>query len=129
MTRRTNTEVAALTARLEPEGRERDARRDYEYEAKKRLYAECDPVLFQTIELVENARRRIAGLAGAARSNDLQSDGSGWLAEPGYYFMTTAFYLLAPMTSFEILERRLTATILISLSPGTGRSPSGRPAR
>ena len=42
--------------------------------------------------------------------------GSGWLAGPGYYFRSTVCFLLAPMTSFKILQRRLTV-IDLSLEP------------
>jgi hypothetical protein len=39
---------------------ELDARRNYEYEAKKRLYQECEPVLFQLHQLCEAAQKRIS---------------------------------------------------------------------
>jgi hypothetical protein len=117
LARRTSRELAERTTKLEQEGKERDARRDYEYEAKKRLYEECEPLLFQTVELVENARDRIASIARSCRSRDLEADGSGWLAQPpGYYFTSTAFQLLAPITSFKIVQRRLTV-IDLSLEP------------
>jgi hypothetical protein len=48
---------------------ERDARRDYEYEARKRLYHECGPAFFQMMELSESAFHRITGLAGTARES------------------------------------------------------------
>jgi hypothetical protein len=116
LARRTSKDLAKRTSILEQEGKERDARRDYEYEAKKRLYEECEPLLFQTVELAENARDRIASFARSSRSRDLEADGSGWLAQPGYYFTSTAFQLLAPMTSFKIVQRRLTV-IDLSLEP------------
>jgi hypothetical protein len=116
LSRRTSKDLALLASRLEQEGKERDARRDYEYEAKKRLYEECEPLLFQAVELAENARARIVSLARTSRSGDLRPDGSGWLERPGYYFKSTAFLLIAPMTSFKILQRRLTA-IDLSLEP------------
>ena len=114
--RRTSRDVEVLKETLRQKGAERDARRDYEYEARKRLYAECEPLLFQTIDLVEHARTRIAGLARASRENGVRPDGSGWLAGPGYYFKSTVYFLLAPMTSFKILQRRLTV-IDLGLEP------------
>jgi hypothetical protein len=117
---KTSESLALLNARLEEEAKTRDARLDYEYEAKKRLYEECEPLLFQTIELAEGARTRIKSLARTARREDIRADGSGWLAEDGYYFKSTAFQLLAPMTSFKILQRRLTA-IDLNLEPGIRR--------
>jgi hypothetical protein len=106
---RTQKRLSTLNDRLQEQRAERDARRDYEYESKKRLYGECEPVLFQALELAETARRRVISLARTARNRDLSPDGSGWLADPGYYFRSTVFYLLAPATSYKILQRRLTA--------------------
>lgn len=40
-----------------------DARQEYEYKARIRLYEEFDPYLFQFMELCESARRAIARLA------------------------------------------------------------------
>jgi len=114
--RRTSKSLAQLSARLAEEAKAGDARIDYEYEAKKRLYEECEPLLFQTIELAETARARIKSLARTAKSKHIRSDGSGWLDERGYYFTSTAYQLLAPMTSLKILQRRLTA-IDLSLEP------------
>jgi len=80
---RTQKRVTALQDKLQESRAERDARRDYEYEAKKRLYAECEPVLFEALELAENARRRIVSLARTAKQGDIKQDGSGWLAVHG----------------------------------------------
>src|SRR3954454_13697589 len=44
-------ELAKLTSALESERDAGKARRDYEYVARKRLYAECEPLLFQALEL------------------------------------------------------------------------------
>ena len=120
MSRRSSKSLALLNAQLEEQAKTDDARRDYVYEAKKRLYAECEPLLFQTIELAEAARIRIKSLARTARHNDIRPDGSGWLDGPGYYFTSTAYQLLAPMTSFKILQRRLTA-IDLNLEPDIRR--------
>jgi hypothetical protein len=98
-----------LASELEEQRAIRDARRDYEYEARKRLYAECEPLLFEAVELAERARSRVLSLARSCRQGDLRPDGSGWLAETGYYFRSTVFFLLAPMTSYKILQRRVTA--------------------
>lgn len=106
---RSQKTATILSDQLQERRAERDARRDYVYAAKQRLYGECDPVIFEALELAENARRRVVSLARAARHGDLSVDGSGWLAGPGYYFRSTAFYLLTPATSYKILQRRLTA--------------------
>ncbi|WP_250033855.1 hypothetical protein [Paractinoplanes maris] len=116
LTWRTQRRVAELTHRLQEQRAERDARRDYEYDAKKRLYAECEPVIFEAMELAETFRRRVLSLARAAANGGLAEDGSGWLAGNGYYFRSTAYYLLAPSTSVKLLQRRLTE-IDLALEP------------
>lgn len=52
---------------------DRDALRDYEYEARKRLYRECGPILFQLAEQAEAMYYRIIGLAGTARQGNHDS--------------------------------------------------------
>ena len=124
---RTNKRVAGLTrdlekqklrlaSELEEQRAIRNARRDYEYEARKRLYGECEPLLFEAAELAERARARVLSIARTCRQEDLLPDGSGWLSGPGYYFRSTVCFLLAPMTSFKILQHRLTV-IDLSLEP------------
>jgi hypothetical protein len=112
VSRRSQRQLAELSHRLDEQRAERNARRDYEYDAKKRLYEECEPVLFEAMELAETFRRRVLSLARAARKQGINEDGTGWLAGNGYYFRSTAYYLLAPATTLKILQRRLTAVDL-----------------
>lgn len=63
-----------MTNKFQEQRAERDARRDYEYDAKKRLYAECEPVLFEAMELAETFRRRVLSLARTAAREGLSSD-------------------------------------------------------
>lgn len=86
-----------------------DARRSYEYEARKRLYEQCEPLLFQAGELAEYARQRIIALARSAHRGDIRPDGMGWLAAPDdYFFESTVYALIAPLTTVKILQQRLT---------------------
>jgi hypothetical protein len=105
-----------LSSRLEEQRSARSARRDYEYEARKRLYAECEPLLFEALELARGGRHRVLSLARSARRNAIRPDGTGWLSAPGYYFQSTTYLLLAPVTTSRILQRRLTQ-IDLSLEP------------
>jgi hypothetical protein len=107
-----NEKLAALTSSLRDEESTRDARRDYEYEALKRLYTECEPLLFQFFELAEDAESRVRGLARDCRRGNLRPDGAGWLADEGYYFNSTAYRFFAPIAAIRILQRRLTAVDL-----------------
>lgn len=97
-----------LEKRLESEGKAEDARRDYEYDARKRLYRECEPLLFQARELAVDARGRITGLAIAARNSDIREDGTGWLANMRYYALSTCYSLFAPASAYLVVQRRLT---------------------
>lgn len=56
---RNSTELARLQALLAERKADLDARRDCDYEARKRLYKECEPLLFRLAEASENALRRI----------------------------------------------------------------------
>ena len=82
---------------------EKDARRDYEYEARKRLYAEIEPLLFQLHEATEEAYYRVKSLARTSRDNDLE-----WLTREGYYLKSTIHRLLLPAVIFRIIQRRMT---------------------
>ena len=86
---------------------EQDARRDYEYEARKRLYQECEPILFQFAELSESALRRIYALAKNAKEGNLGPE-RYWLSTDHYFIRSTIYQLIAPMTAFKLLQHRLT---------------------
>jgi hypothetical protein len=77
---------------------------DYEYEARKRLYHECEPLVFELLEFAENAGDRIRGLARTARQGDLPD----WLSSNDYYIASTMYYLLAPVAVCKLMRRRLT---------------------
>lgn len=107
-----NEKLAQLTSKLRDDESTRDARRDYEYEALKRLYTECEPLLFQFFELAEDAESRVRALARDCRNGNLRPDGAGWLADEGYYFNSTVYRFFAPISAIRILQRRLTAVDL-----------------
>jgi hypothetical protein len=110
--RHTARSMKLLESSLQSQRDADTARRDYEYEARKRLYERCEPVLFQGLEATENARRRVVSIARSCRQGDVREDGSGWLGQPGYYFQSSAFLLFAPGVTFKLLQRQLTAVDL-----------------
>ena len=69
--KKNDVSLERLKNELEIKKDEQSARRDYEYEARKRLYQECEPILFQFSELSESALRRIYALARNAREGNL----------------------------------------------------------
>lgn len=110
-------DLEQLRSELGEASAERNARRDYEYDARKKLYAEYEPLLFQLIEQSENAYYRVLSLARTAREGDLSPEGGGWLKRPGYYMRSTIYKLLAPIALFKIIQRNLTFVDL-SVDPG-----------
>lgn len=90
---------------------ERAARREYQYEARKRLYQQYEPLLFQLVECCENARGRIYSLARTARQGHLGQ--TGWLSQSAqyrdnYYFCSTIYYLLSPLMIFKLMQKSVT---------------------
>lgn len=109
-------ELEALKVELAERQAEKDARRDYEYEARKRLYQECEPLLFQLAEVSGDALYRIFSLARSARRGDITPNDGGWLSGAGYYMATTVYKLLSPTAYLKLIQRRLTLVDL-SLDP------------
>lgn len=112
---RAQRRLEKLRADFAQQNAERDARRDYEYEARKRLYAECEPLLFDLYELAVGAMKRVHSLARAARDGNIRTDGTGWLDGGGdaYYLLSTVYKLVSPLVVFKVIQRHLT---LIDLS-------------
>ncbi|HEX8194668.1 MAG TPA: hypothetical protein VF571_00535 [Pyrinomonadaceae bacterium] len=100
-------ELERLKGIIQTEQAEQNARRDYLYEARKRLYNECEPILFRLSETSENALYRIYSLARTARNGDLEGD-KNWLSNNKYYMASTLYNLLAPCAVFRLLQERLT---------------------
>lgn len=111
-TRNNQRSLANFKADLEERKAKSDARRDYEYDARKRLYRECEPLFFLLNEFSENALRRIHSLARTARTGNL-SGRSSWLSGENYYLVSTLYNLIAPLVIFKLIRHRLT---LIDLS-------------
>jgi hypothetical protein len=106
--RKNDTRLKHLENKLAIERAEQDARRDYEYEARKRLYQECEPILFQFAELSESALRRIHALARNAKDGNLGPE-RYWLSTDHYFIKSTIYRLIAPMAAFKLLQHRLTS--------------------
>jgi hypothetical protein len=84
----------------------RNAWLEYEFEARKRLYEECAPLVFQLSEQAERALGRIYGLARTAADGDLDAEKS-WLGR-GYYSNSTYYRLIAPLSVGRLFRQRLT---------------------
>lgn len=81
-----------------------NARRAYEYEARKRLYAQVEPLLFQLFEALEGAFHAVASLCRTQRRGDLP----GWLDSDGYYLRSIVHRLFLPLTILRLMQRSTT---------------------
>jgi hypothetical protein len=103
----TDKSIAELRVAQESEIAQDKARRDYEYEARKRLYKEYEPLRFQLVEYSENALHHIRDIAENTRKGGLESD-----AWPKFrkrdYLKETVYKLLLPCTIYKLMTKRLT---------------------
>ena len=99
---RAQVRVARLTASLEEQRAESDARRSYEYEARKRLYSVYEPLRVRMLDCTDNAVRQITEIVQAP------DPGRPWYSSAEYRLNATIYYLLAPLVVARMIERRLT---------------------
>ena len=110
----TALKLAEYQASRTDESKARDARSDYEYEARKRLYAEVQPLVFQLTEAAEAALNRIKNLAIHSRRDDLRErtesrEESTWLRDmDGYYATMLMYHTTLPMALFRLIQEKLT---------------------
>jgi hypothetical protein len=110
--RRNDEQLERLKAELSEAKAERDAARDYRYDAIKRLYTDLQPLLFQLSSLCESAYLHTRGLARTARNGRLGTGPESWLRDD-YYLLSTVYRLLVPAAVVQLIQRRLT---LVDLS-------------
>lgn len=77
---------------------ERAAQREYEYDARKRLYVAIGPLRFQLLASCRACASRIEGLGGREQYD---------LAVDGYFGRNTLYRLLVPLAIVELIERQL----------------------
>jgi hypothetical protein len=82
----------------------RKAKLDYEYEARKRLYEQCEPAVFRFIRECELARNRIILISALAREDQL----ANWLANEESR-VSTIYRLFAPVATYNQISNTLTA--------------------
>jgi hypothetical protein len=103
---------------------ENSALTSYEFEARKRLYTECEPIFFQLAEAAEVALRqcrRIVSPNGCrelipSRTNLDQASGN-WMLNCSSELIATFYALFGPLALFHLLREKLT-TIDLSLDHG-----------
>jgi hypothetical protein len=103
-----NEHLEKLRDKLETQRDEKAAKTDYEYDARKSLYVQFEPLLFQLHELSLRAQERITRLVEDYRRGNLRAN-DGWLSDcDGFYFTMTLYLILAPAGIFYLMSRRLT---------------------
>jgi hypothetical protein len=98
--------VEQLRADLAEEKSTKDARREYEFHARQRVYAEYEPLRFQLLEVVETAKCQIETMSEQALDHKLERLGS--TPTGNYWLLGTIYHLLHPAAVFRMAQRRLT---------------------
>jgi hypothetical protein len=93
-----------LKSSLKREESAEDARRQYEYEARKRLYAQFEPLLFQLFEATEGAYYRVLSLVRSSHQGVLDGRNGAWL-DGGYYLHSTIYYMMLPAATFRMMSQ------------------------
>jgi len=99
-------EIEKLKGEIVDSNAERDARRDYQYEARKRLYEQCGPLLFQLSEAAESAYHRVMSLASRAREGNLEPGGTSFLKD-SYFRLSTLYRLFVPAAVLKLRPTRV----------------------
>jgi hypothetical protein len=101
----TQRDLENLRDQIAASASERNARVAYEFEARKKLYSESGPAMFQFFENSSYMINRIKNIARASRDGQLPT----WLdGSDHYYLHSTIHSFLAPLASIYILRERLT---------------------
>jgi hypothetical protein len=109
--------IETLRSDLEEQSSEKEARRQYEYEARKRLYSAVAPAIFQLGELVDAGLTEIGclcdpSLVGRYALTPEEREAlrtRGWIGSTAYEFVSAAYALICPLAIYRILQRRITS--------------------
>lgn len=119
--KRADREIEKLKADLGYENKVKSARVDYEYEARKRLYKEVEPVLFAAQLAARSLCGRLASFTPRIREGRITCDRTrNWLTVDPYFQQSTAYWIFVPMTYYRHLTRRISQFDL-SLDRAVGR--------
>jgi len=113
-TRKNQKDLEVLKDSLSQKAAVRNAKLEYQFEALKRLYQECGPLLFQLSESAERAIGRISRLASTAAKGNLEP-GRSWL-DRDYFRQSTYYRMIAPLSLGGLLQKSLT-NVDLSLDP------------
>jgi hypothetical protein len=117
--KRADRQVEQLKADLSYENTVKAARVDYEYEARKRLYKEVEPILFVAHRAVGSVQHRLSGLIDRTRDGKITTDQKNTWMRDKYYQRSTAYRLLLPMAYSKLLFQKL-SELDFTLEPKIG---------
>jgi hypothetical protein len=103
------SEVERKKAELADEASVRNARRTYEFDARKRLFSQLGPLLFQLFEATEGSYYRVVSLVRTQKLDHLGRGEKSWLDAFGhYYFNSTIYRLFLPIVIYRLIQRSTT---------------------
>ncbi|MFB9267028.1 hypothetical protein ACFFWD_28365 [Bradyrhizobium erythrophlei] len=109
-----------LKSKYSHENRLKEARLDYEYEARKRLYDEVEPILFIAHFAARSTRGRLNAFADRLREGYISRDKrKTWMADH-YYQRSTVYRMFLPIVLHRLLLRKL-SQLDVTLEPVIGR--------
>ncbi|MFE5923916.1 hypothetical protein [Streptomyces sp. NPDC056468] len=112
----TTRELEIVKSTLGRESAEEEARRTYQYEAKRRIYAECEPIVLKLAQSCDYTADRILSLTDIRRWNELQATRdtkSFWMLSKSSEIISLAHALLEPLALYTLLSEK---TTLVDLS-------------
>lgn len=118
--KRADMQTEKLRAELSDRSTLTTARVDYEYEARKRLYKEVEPMLFLAHRAVSSLSGRLTGMVDRIRDGRIGTDRKSTWMHDAYYQRSTAYRLLLPMVYSKILSQKL-SELDFTLDPVIGR--------
>src|ERR1700761_6659849 len=112
----TQQEMERFKARIAQAASLDNAKLEYEFDARKRLYARIAPLLFQLAEAAEGSYYRIVNLVGMRSAQKVERlakkallDGDGSLVRTNYYLTSTLYKIFLPFALYRLLQRSATS--------------------
>ncbi|WP_431968776.1 hypothetical protein [Nocardia sp. bgisy134] len=108
-TTRTSKDVEVLKAKLVQEAAAAEARRNLEYQARAKIYAESEPLVLKLAESADYAASRIIGLSEPRRWPALQAtvdSSTSWMLSRSSEVISTVHALLEPLALLTLLREK-----------------------
>ena len=110
-TRKASREMEVLRASLARESAAEQSKREYEYAARKRIYAEAEPLILKLAASCDFAAARIIDLADSRRWPELRASrdiNTFWMLSNTSEVISLARALLEPLALYTLLSEKVT---------------------